>query len=312
MTKSTGQIFFIIIDISLITICSLLFYLIQPMTTQKVIYVPQGGIGRIITQLGIHNSEIYVPLDKALLSVMGRPQTGWIDMGRQRLSKADFLYNLSHAKAALRPITLIPGETSYIFLQQLSSELNLSAGELQKHYRELSPLEDGWIVPNTYNVPIGIDAKSLITHLINTSKRSHEALSNELLGEFDEREWQKLLVIASIIQKESASVEEMPLVSSVIHNRLKINMRLQMDGTLNYGRFSHVRVTSQRIKEDNSLYNTYLYKGTPPNPVCAVSQEAIKAAANPAMSDYLYFVKGDDGRHIFSRTYQEHLNNIKK
>jgi UPF0755 protein len=197
-------------------------------------------------------------------------------------------------------------------LQELSSNLNLSLKELKHQYNELSPLEDGWIMPNTYNVPIGIKEKELILYLVNVSTRVHEELSNELFDSFDERKWKKILTIASIIQKESASIEEMPVVSSVIHNRLRVNMRLQMDGTLNYGKFSHVRVTPQRIKEDVSLYNTYMYYGLPPNPVCAVSKEAIKAAANPIQSDYLYFVKGKNDNHIFSKTYREHLNNIKK
>lgn len=233
-------------------------------------------------------------------------------MGGEIITKADFLYRLTHAKAALKSVTLIPSETFYVFLEQLSSDLNLSLGKLKDYYEEFSPIKDGWIVPNTYSVPIGIDEKRLISYLINTSKNAHKELSNSLLNGYDESEWNRILTIASIIQKESASIEEMPIVSSVIYNRLKINMRLQMDGTLNYGRFSHVKVTPQRIKEDTSLYNTYMHKGLPPSPVCAVSKEAIKAAVNPAQSDYLYFVRDRNGNHVFSKTYQEHLNNIKK
>ncbi|MDR1460508.1 MAG: endolytic transglycosylase MltG [Campylobacteraceae bacterium] len=274
--------------------------------------MPQGGIAKIITQLGNFNANIYPFADKLLLSFVGYPQTGWIDMGGEIITKADFLYRLTHAKAALEPITLIPGETSYIFLEQLSSNLNLSLKNLRAYYKKFSPIKDGWIIPNTYNIPIGVNEKELILHLINTSEHVHKELSNKLLNEYDEERWKRVLIIASIIQKESASIEEMPIVSSVIHNRLKINMRLQMDGTLNYGKFSHVRVTPQRIKEDVSLYNTYMYNGLPPSPICSVSKEAIRAAVNPIQSEYLYFVKGKDGKHIFSTTYQEHLKNIKK
>ncbi|MDR0579735.1 MAG: endolytic transglycosylase MltG [Campylobacteraceae bacterium] len=296
----------------MITFLSLLFYLLQPVKTQKIIYVPQGGINKIITQLAGFNTDIYPFADKLLLFLMGYPQAGWIDMGNETITKADFLYRLTHAKAALRPITLVPGETSYVFLEQLSYDLNLSIRSLKSYYKEFSPIKDGWIIPNTYNIPIGIDEKGLISYLINTSNYAHKELSNKLLDGYNEDDWSRILTIASIIQKESASIEEMPIVSSVIYNRLKINMKLQMDGTLNYGKFSHVRVTPQRIREDKSLYNTYMYNGLPPNPVCAVSKEAIKAAVNPVQSEYLYFVKGKDGNHIFSKTYQEHLKNIKK
>jgi UPF0755 protein len=300
------------LDVILITLLSLLFYLLQPVKTQKIIYVPQGGIAKIITQLGNFNADIYPFIDKFLLFFVGYPQAGWIDMGGTILTKADYLYQLSHAKAAMRAVTLIPGETAYIFLEQLSSDLNLSLEKLKTYYEKFSPIQDGWIIPNTYNIPIGVDEKGLILYLINTSEHAHKELSIKLLNKYDKDEWRKILTIASIIQKESASIEEMPIVSSVIYNRLKINMRLQMDGTLNYGKFSHVRVTPQRIKEDISSYNTYMYNGLPPNPVCAVSKNAIEAAVNPEQSSYLYFVKGKDGNHTFSKTYQEHLNNIKK
>lgn len=207
---------------------------------------------------------------------------------------------------------MIPGETAYIFLEQLSSNLNLSLRDLKTYYKEFSPIEDGWIIPDTYNIPIGINEKALVSYLVNTSEYAHKELSDKLLNRYDEESWKRILIIASIIQKESASIEEMPLVSSVIYNRLKMKMKLQMDGTLNYGKFSHTKVTPQRIKEDTSLYNTYMYNGLPPSPVCSVSKEAIKAAVNPVQSNYLYFVKGEDENHIFSKTYREHLNNIKK
>jgi UPF0755 protein len=103
----------------------------------------------------------------------------------------------------------------------------------------------------------------------------------------------------------------MPIVSSVIHNRLKSGMKLQMDGTLNYGEYSNVKITAQRIKEDESSYNTYKVNGLPKDPVCAVSLDAIKAAIFPVKSDYLYFVRDNsNGLHKFSKNYIAHVNNI--
>ncbi len=85
-----------------------------------------------------------------------------------------------------------------------------------------------------------------------------------------------------------------------------------MDGTLNYGKFSHIKVTSQRIKEDKSKYNTYKNRGLPPYPVSSVSNEAIFAAIFPSKTKYFYFVKSKKGEHVFAKTYKEHLRNIKK
>jgi len=103
----------------------------------------------------------------------------------------------------------------------------------------------------------------------------------------------------------------MPIVSSVIHNRLKKGMRLQMDGTLNYGKYSHIKVTPKRIREDNTTYNTYLHKGIPLFPVCNVSDNAILAAIFPATTKYLYFMKSSKGTHDFSCNYSTHLKYIK-
>ena len=138
-----------------------------------------------------------------------------------------------------------------------------------------------------------------------------KAWSQKIFGTFNERKWFQYVTVASVIQKEAANNQEMPLVSSVIQNRLKKGMKLQMDGTLNYGKYSHEKVTAKRIRNDKSPYNTYIYKGLPPYPVCNVGFDAIKAAIFPAQTDYLYFVKSKDGTHKFSRYYSTHLRNIR-
>lgn len=120
----------------------------------------------------------------------------------------------------------------------------------------------------------------------------------------------KKIILASIVQKEAANIEEMPLIASVIFNRLKKGMPLQMDGALNYQEFSHAKVTKERIKTDNTPYNTYKFKGLPKNPVGSVSLEAIRAVVFPKKTNFLYFVKMPDKKHAFSATYKEHLKNI--
>ena len=89
-------------------------------------------------------------------------------------------------------------------------------------------------------------------------------------------------------------------------------MKLQMDGTLNYGKYSHLKVTPKRIREDTSIYNTYKHKGVPKLPVCNVSFDAIRAAIFPKKTDYLYFMKNKKGMHDFTRYYSTHLKNIKR
>lgn len=243
---------------------------------------------------------------------MGSPQSGWINIGTTRSTRGEFLYKLTTAKAALRNITLIPGETTYIFLNQLADNLNLNRELLQKEYDEMFTIPEGALVPNTYKIPIGITEKTLIKILHNESVSSMKKLSTKIFGTYNEKKWFHFVTIASVVQKESANIEEMPLVSSVIHNRIKKNMKLQMDGTLNYGKYSHIKVTPKRIREDDTSYNTYKNRGLPGSPVCNVSIDAIRAAIFPAQTDYLYFMKSKRGTHDFSRNYSTHLSNIKR
>ena len=251
-------------------------------------------------------------LDSLLLRLIGSPQSGWINIGSRQLSRGDFLYKLTRAKAALQDVTLIPGETTYIFLNQLADNLKLDRKLLQKEYDKQSNIKEGAFVPNTYKLPIGITEKMLIRILLNESNSSMKKLSLKIFGNYNEKKWFHFVTIASVIQKESANIQEMPIVSSVIYNRVKKNMKLQMDGTLNYGKYSHLKVTPKRIREDKSMYNTYRNRGIPSLPVCNVSFDAIRAAIFPSKTNYLYFMKSKNGTHDFSRNYSTHLTNIKR
>ena len=281
------------------------------MKTANVVYIPQGSINKIITQLS-HKKYNVSKLDSFILRLVGSPQSGWINVGTSYLTKGDFLYKLTHAKAALQDITLIPGETTYVFFEQLSKKLNLDRSKLQSYYEKYAKYTEGNFVPETYKIPIGISEKELIILLLRKSHKQMKALSHKIFGLYDEEKWFRYVAIASVIQKESANIKEMPIVSSVIYNRIKKGMKLQMDGTLNYGKYSHLRVTPKRIREDKSVYNTYIHKGIPKIPICNVSIDALRAAVFPSKTDYLYFMKSKNGTHDFTRYYSTHLKNIQR
>ena len=281
------------------------------MSSSSVAFVPQGSIGQIISYMVEKNFDLNEKVDKYLLYMIGQPQSGWVSINQSPLTRGDFLYKLSHSKAPLKVITYIPGETKELLFVQIALAFDLSYEKLMQEYAQATPYVDGFIVPETYYIPVGISEKHLVHFLLAHAKKYHKDVFEKIFGEFNETKWQKFIIIASIFQKEAANVEEMPLVSSVIYNRLKKDMKLQMDGTLNYGQYSHVKITPQRIREDTSSYNTYMYKGLPPNPICSVSKEAIFAAIFPKATNYLYFVKNKNGTHTFSQNYETHLENIK-
>lgn len=281
-----------------------------------MINIPKGSVKAIISHLQRNELDIN-DLDSMLIRFFGAPQSGWIEVKptnniTQETSKGDFLYQLANSKAALKEITLIPGETMYFFMDSISSTLGLNKQDLWNAYYEYTSYPDGVILPNTYKVPIDIGPRYLMSYLISQSMREHKRNAIKILGQYDEKQWFNYITIASIVQKEAANKEEMPLIAAVIYNRLKIKMPLQMDGSLNYGEYSHQKVTPERIRTDKSVYNTYKNYGIPPYPVGSASMDAIIATIKPANVDYLYFVKNASGSHSFSKNYESHLENIRR
>ncbi len=277
----------------------------------KSIYIPKGSNRAIITYLR-DKYKIRVNLvDAYILASYGGAKSGHILLSKNRFKREEFLKELANPKLNMRSMTLIPGETIYNFFQNIAKKYHLSFEKLMNEYKKVAPYPDGVIFPDTYLLSSEMKEKGIVGYLYNYSMKKHKALAKELLGKYDKKEWFRYITIASIIQKESANKSEMPFVASVIYNRLKRGMKLQMDGTLNYGKYSHTKVTPERIRDDNSLFNTYKIAGIPKAPICSVEIEAIKSAIKPAKTDYLYFVKGKDGTHLFSSSYKQHLRNIK-
>jgi UPF0755 protein len=298
-------------NILILFIVASVFYTSQSLKTQKTIYVPQGSITNIISQLHKKGYEVSF-IDRYILSFLGQPQSGWVDIGADKLNRVDFLYKLATAKAKMEEITLIPGETALLFFEETASTLDLNASKLQYYYDQKADYPEAAIYAETYYIPFGINEEQLITFLLKESTREYQKISQKIYGTYEQKQWLRILTIASIIQKEAANTKEMPLVSSVIYNRLKKGMPLQMDGTLNYGKYSHIKVTPERIRNDKSRFNTYRYKGLPPSPIGAVSFDAIIAAIKPAKTDYLYFMKNRQGTHDFTKSYSRHRRNIQK
>ncbi|GAB6073877.1 endolytic transglycosylase MltG [Nautilia lithotrophica] len=294
----------IIAFIEFLLVCTIfiLFYLTRNVYSPRVIYIPTGSVNYTINSLQKRGYNVGF-IDKIFLYLLGSPQAGWIDLKSEKLTKFDFLYKLTTSKAALVKVTIIPGETTYYVYKILENKLkipNINCG-----------FEEGFLKPDTYFLPIGMKKTRVCEYLKQKSLIYHKQITKKIFGKFEYEKYRKYLIIASIIQKEAANVEEMKKISAVIYNRLKKHMKLQMDGSLNYGQYSHEKITPQRIKNDSSRFNTYKYYGLPDKPVCIPSRDAIIAAIFPEKSKYLYFVKCGK-KHLFAVTYKQHLRNIKK
>ncbi len=301
-----------LLTITLFIVIAFIFYFSMPIKTTKKVVLPKGSVTKVVEHLKKQGYKLTV-LDTYLLAyLLDSPKSGTLLIGGKEMSRIAFLKKLSSAKEAVDVVTLIPGETKVIFLEELAKNQALDVKKLNRAYDELSSYKEAGILPETYHLPKDIDEKKLIKILVRQSEMEYQKLSKKYLKEYNKKEWNKVLTIASIIQKEAANKEEMPIIASVIYNRLKIGMALQMDGTLNYGKYSHIKVTPKRIKTDKSGFNTYLHRGLPPYPVCSVSKEAILATLKPKQTEYLYFMKNKSGVHDFTSSYQEHLRNINR
>ena len=299
--------------IILLFIIALLFYISIPVKTQKKISLPRGSASEsIISQLALEGYDVGI-IDHWILTRFGKIKHGEVRFRRTSLSRIDFLHRLTQAKPPLYKITLIPGETTEIFLSHVAQKLDLNQSRLLDAYKMYAKYPEAAIAADTYLAPKEMNEAKLVKFMLNSSERHYGKLAQTYFGDYNQTRWLHILTIASIIQKEAANKKEMPLISSVIRNRLKKKMRLQMDGTLNYGKYSHIKVTPQRIKEDNSTFNTYKHRGLPDSPIGSVSTAAIKAAIAPSKTEYLYFMRNrETGTHDFSKTFKHHRKNIKK
>jgi UPF0755 protein len=171
---------------------------------------------------------------------------------------------------------------------------------------------EGFLFPNTYVVTRSTSARQIVDRMVDEFRRNFTAEARQKAQALGLTPRQTV-IMASIVEKESALPEEGPLVASVYLNRWKRGMRLQADPTVIYALKRDRKWTGMIHRSDldyDSPYNTYLYEGLPPGPICNPGSKALKAAVSPAKTDYLYFVADDSGGHKFSRTFEEHLQAI--
>jgi UPF0755 protein len=165
---------------------------------------------------------------------------------------------------------------------------------------------EGFLFPKRYEIEVGANASHIIDRLlkqysIETQDLDFAGAQRQVgLTEYE------ILTVASLIEKEAANSEERPLVASVIYNRLRTDMPLQVDATIQYALGQpKEKLTLDDLKVE-SPYNTYTNRGLPPGPIASPSRDSIEAALNPAKTSYLYYMLKADGKeHFFTEDYDE-------
>ncbi len=194
------------------------------------------------------------------------------------------------------------------FLKYATSE------DTAKSYGINSPTMEGFLFPDTYFFSKNTHPLKVIDTMYRNFLEKTLKLRQKVVEEGKSiEEW---VIIASMIEKETFLDREKPLISAVIHNRLKKRMRLQIDPTVIYALKRNGKWKGRLTKDDLSIddpYNTYIYFGLPPTPIANPGIESLKAALYPAKVKYLYFVVDRDRkRHLFSTTYAQHKRNVER
>ena len=278
---------------------------------QKVLFFDANSTKAVLETLKKNGYNI-TRFDASLIPERQLPLNGWYRVDHTDKGRWHFFHALNQNPLPVMRIVVYPGETREEMLSRLAKDAKLDLDRLRKIYRSYARYPEGDILAGTYLLARSADENATLSHLFERSNAQFDAFRRRYFDNgVDDYTFKLLMIIASIIQKESNRPEEMPLISSVIYNRIEKGMKLQMDGTLNYGDYSHRIVTPERIREDTSYYNTYRYKGLPPAPLASFSMEALKAALFPARSDFLFFMLKPDGSHSFAADYATHLKNLK-
>jgi UPF0755 protein len=322
--SSRSKFFLLSLGLLLLFFILLIYWLlfVPPSKTAstKVIFIKKGThlkkVSEVLKQEGIVKNRHFFVLLTTILGKKTKVKAGEYEFHTQMLP-LEVLDAL--VKGQVKPhLVTIPEGYTLSQIAQLLEDLNLveKKGFLQKTSSPAfintlglsqlaGPTLEGYLFPDTYHLFREMDPEEVIQMMVHQFKKVFGPdLANRAseLG-ISERE---VVILASIIEKETPLSEEKPLISAVFQNRLKKKIPLQSDPTVIYG----IKNFNGNLTKEHLLrrtpYNTYLIVGLPPTPICNPGKESLLAAVHPAPVPYLYFVSKNDGSHYFSSDIEEH------
>ena len=294
-------------------------------TQDQLLTIDRGTTGSKLAAL-LEQEKILEHADLLPWLLKLQPQLNKVKAGTYSLTGVktlqDLLDIINSGKEAQFSVKFIEGKTFKEWRKNLENAPHLKQTLQGKSDKEIMALldipavakavyewnnMDGWLYPDTYNyTPNSTDLELL--------KRSTTRLQKALDKAWNERDENlpladpyQMLILASIVEKETGVAAERPQVASVFINRLKTNMKLQTDPTVIYGMGeSYTGNIRKKDLETITPYNTYMIEGLPPTPIAMVSESALQAVAHPAKTDFYYFVADGSGGHKFTRNLNEH------
>ncbi len=275
-----------------------------PLAEARAVLVPRGGTAQVAGVLGADGV-----IDRPLLFRVA----AWATRNQGPLHAAEFAFP-AHA-SILEVLTILrsahPVEHHVTIAEGLTAQqIAVVLGHAEAMTGMVGRIEEGSVLPQTYDYEYGADRAALVA-------RATAAMDRDLASAWADRAPglplsgpRDALILASIVERETAKPEERAHVAAVYLNRLRQGMRLQADPTVVYlasngaGVLDHPLTRAELAREDP--FNTYRSVGLPPAPICSPSLESLLAVLHPAVSDDLYFVADGSGGHVFSRSLEAH------
>ncbi|GAA0730120.1 endolytic transglycosylase MltG [Clostridium malenominatum] len=245
---------------------------------------------------------------------------------KQGTSYKELISKLKTGKSDFSIVTIPEGFTLYQIGERLEKDTTINKESLLKiNISDLTSNNivakkpntyydlEGFLYPDTYYIPVDATEKDIAKLMFSRFK---SIMSDEYINRAKELDLDinEVITIASLIEKEAANDSERSKIAGVIYNRIKKGMPLQVDASVIYANTKGKKIMQKVTYNDlkiQDLYNTYVYKELPPGPIASPGKASIEAALYPENHDYLYYVANGKG-HVFSKTYSEHLNNVKK
>ena len=282
-----------------------------PLAEDKVVNIPRGfgvrDIADLLTREGVIDQP-WVFIGGAFAAKLRGYEfkAGEYQFPKQA-SLDDAISTIVGGNVVQHQISVPEGLTSEQILRKL-----LDAQVLTGNVREVP--REGSLLPDSYKETRGTPREQVIKRMQDAQRRLLQEIWDHRMPGLPVKSPEELVILASIIEKETGRNEERTRVAAVFVNRLKLKMKLQSDPTIIYGlvggRGSLGHPITESEKRQPTPYNTYIIDGLPPGPICNPGRAALEAAANPARTKDLYFVSDGAGGHIFAENYDLHQKNV--
>jgi UPF0755 protein len=281
-----------------------------PLAQDKIVNIPRGlgirDIAELLHREGVIDQPWVFVGGVVVLKAREELKFGEYQFARQA-SLRDVVDTIVEGKVVQHLLSIPEGLTSEQIVQRLL-EVEALSGNIREIPRE------GTLLPEGYRFTRGTQREQLIQRMAQSQRRILQEIWERRMPDLPIRTPEQLVVLASIVEKETGRPEERTRVASVFVNRLKQRMKLQSDPTIIYGLVGGKGTLGRPIMrseiEQPTPYNTYVIDGLPPGPIANPGRAALEAAANPARTRELYFVADGTGGHVFAESYEAHQRNV--